>query len=81
MCQFDEERVKAGSDETVGNRTFLGQIASFMEVLHLSYTEVFEVLPYRNLLIMQKDKLHAVHGEKVKKISGKELAARRKNRR
>lgn len=28
-----------------------------MENLHLSYKEVFEVIPYRNLVIMQKDKL------------------------
>ena len=57
----------------------LGQIASFMEILHLSYSEVFEVISYRNLIIMQKDKLHEVHGELVKRISGKELASRRKN--
>lgn len=58
----------------------LGQIASFMESIHLSYKEVFEIIPYRNLVIMQKDKLHEVHGEIIKKTSGKELAARRKNR-
>nr|DAF20404.1 MAG TPA: hypothetical protein [Caudoviricetes sp.]DAP44428.1 MAG TPA: hypothetical protein [Bacteriophage sp.] len=55
----------------------MGQIASFMENLRLSYTEVFEIIPYRNLLIMQKDKLHIVYGDKVKRISGKEMAARR----
>lgn len=58
----------------------LGQIASFMEELHLSYREVFEVIPYRNLIVMQKDKLHEVHGELMNKISGKELAARRKKK-
>lgn len=82
MCQLDEERVDAGSkSETVGNKTFFGQIASLMDALHLSYTDVFEVIPYRNLLMMQRDKLHAVYGgEKVKKISGKELANRRKKK-
>lgn len=55
----------------------LGQIASFMENLHLSYREVVYEIPYRNLVIMQKDKLHVVYGEKVNKISGKELAKRR----
>lgn len=82
VCQLDEERVDAGGkSETVGNKTFFGQISSLMDALHLSYTEVFEVIPYRNLLMMQRDKLHAVYGgEKVKKISGKELANRRKKK-
>nr|DAE63576.1 MAG TPA: hypothetical protein [Caudoviricetes sp.]DAF23955.1 MAG TPA: hypothetical protein [Caudoviricetes sp.]DAJ29935.1 MAG TPA: hypothetical protein [Bacteriophage sp.]DAT15532.1 MAG TPA: hypothetical protein [Caudoviricetes sp.]DAY22416.1 MAG TPA: hypothetical protein [Caudoviricetes sp.] len=52
-----------------------------IDTLHLTYTEVFEVIPYRNLLMMQRDKLHAVYGgQKVKKISGKELANRRKRK-
>ena len=58
----------------------LGQIASFMEELHLSYREVFEVIPYRNLIIMQKDKLHEAHEKLVKKISGKELATKRRKK-
>nr|DAD70507.1 MAG TPA: hypothetical protein [Siphoviridae sp. ctXbO14]DAZ13154.1 MAG TPA: hypothetical protein [Caudoviricetes sp.] len=37
---------------------------------------VYEI-PYRNLVIMQKDKLHVVYGERVKKTSGKELINRR----
>jgi len=48
-----------------------------MESLHLSYREVVEVIPYRNLLIMQKDKMHEVFGTVVRKQSGKEMAARR----
>ena len=82
MCQLDEERVDAGSkSETVGNTTFFGQIAHLVDTLHLSYKEVFEVIPYRNLLMMQRDKLHAVYGgQRVKKISGKELANRRKRK-
>lgn len=55
----------------------LGQIATFIESLHLSYREVYEEIPYRNLLIMSKDKLHVVYGKLVKKKSGKEFAARR----
>ncbi|WP_289157940.1 hypothetical protein [uncultured Muribaculum sp.] len=58
----------------------LGQIATFMENLHLSYDEVVNVIPYRNLLIMQKDKLHVASGEIVRKTTGKELASRRKRR-
>lgn len=79
MCQLDDERVKSGGKtETVGNTTFLGQIASFMDNLQLTYTEVFEVIPYRNMVMMQRDKLRTVTGEKVNKISGKELAKKRR---
>lgn len=80
MCQLDEERVDAGGkSETVGNKTFFGQISSLMDALHLSYTEVFEVIPYRNLLMMQRDKLHAVYGgEKVSNTSGKDMLKRKK---
>lgn len=78
-CQFDEERKPAGSNtEVVGNKTLLGQIASFMDSLHLTYDEVVNQIPYRNLIIMQKDKQHEAFGDVVKKISGKELANRRR---
>ena len=55
----------------------MGQVATFMENLHLSYDEVVNKVPYRNMVIMQKDKLHEVYGDTVKKISGKEMAKRR----
>lgn len=55
----------------------LGQIASFMDALHLSYDEVFEKIPYRNLLMMQKDKLHESFGDVIKKTSSKDLAGNR----
>ena len=58
----------------------LGQMASFIENLHLTYKEVSEVIPYRNLILMQRDKLHVVYGELVKKTSGKDMAARRAKR-
>lgn len=61
-----------------GNDTLLGQIATFMETLHLTYDEVVKKIPYRNLLLMQKDKLHVVYGTKVNKISGREMANRRR---
>lgn len=48
-----------------------------MENLHLSYKEVVYEIPYRNLLIMQKDKLRPCTGKKKIQISGKEMAARR----
>nr|DAK78502.1 MAG TPA: hypothetical protein [Bacteriophage sp.] len=49
-----------------------------MDSLHLTYDEVVNKIPYRNLIIMQRDKQHEVYGDVVKKISGKELAKRRK---
>ena len=60
----------------------LGQIATLMDNLHLTYDEVVRKIPYRNLLIMQKDKLHIVYGSKVKATDGKSMAEkRRKNKR
>lgn len=56
----------------------LGQIASFMEALGLTYDEVVHKIPYRNLLIMQKDKAHPCYGTKVTKTTGKSMAQRRR---
>lgn len=55
----------------------MGQIATLIESLHLSYKEVVYDIPYRNLLIMQKDKLRTCTGKKKVQTSGKEMAARR----
>ena len=49
-----------------------------MENLRLTYREVVEEIPYRNLVMMQKDKLHVVNGVKVNKVKGKDMAARRR---
>lgn len=43
----------------------LGQVATFMERLHVSYREAVYEIPYRNLLIMQTDKLHEVFGDVI----------------
>ncbi len=43
----------------------LGQIATFMETLHLTYNEVLHEIPYRNLVIMAKDKQRAVYDSDV----------------
>lgn len=56
----------------------LGQIASFIDALNLSYREVVYEIPYRNLLLMQKDKSRVCYGKKIVKTSGKDMAARRK---
>lgn len=44
-----------------------------MESLHLSYGEVVYKIPYRNLLIMQKDRLHTVYGEVMEEVSEEEF--------
>lgn len=38
-----------------------------MDVLHLTYEEVLYKIPYRNLIIMQKDKQHSVPSDQVKR--------------
>ena len=68
---FSEECSKSDSKaEVIGNDCLLGQIATFQEALHLSYQEVLDGIPYRNLIIMQKDKLRALHNsEKMVEMS------------
>ena len=59
---FSEECSKSDSKaEVIGNDSLLGQIATFQEALNLTYHEVLDEIPYRNLIIMQKDKLRALH--------------------
>ena len=54
----------------------LGQIASFMESLKLPYDDVVYRIPYRNLLLMQKDILHAVTGDLIVERTGRDLLNR-----
>lgn len=56
----------------------LGQIASFMDNLHLTYTEVVEVIPYRNLVIMQKDKMRVAYGDVMQEVTDAEFFKNRK---
>ena len=71
---FSQERSSTDSKATViGNVTLLGQIATIIEILHLSYEEVVFKIPYRNLIIMQKDKLHTVYGEVMEEVSDEEF--------
>lgn len=52
----------------------LGQIATFMETLHLAYDEVVYKIPYRNLLVMQKDKLHVVYdSDSIQEVTDEEF--------
>lgn len=62
----------------IGNACLFGQIASFIEALGLTYDEVVYKIPYRNLLMMQRDKLRPCYGQKVVKTTGKEMLARRR---
>lgn len=64
----------------IGNDSIFGQIATFLEALHLSYKEIFEVIPYRNLTLMTKDKLRPVYGKKVNKVRGKDMLARKRKK-
>lgn len=68
---FSEECSKSDSKaEVIGNDSLLGQIATFQEALNLTYHEVLDEIPYRNLIIMQKDKLRTLHNsEKMVEMS------------
>lgn len=70
-----QERSKdGGKSKIVGNETLHGLIAFYMETLHLTYKEVYEEIPYRNLVMMQRDKLHEAYGDIIRKITSEELA-------
>lgn len=72
---FSEECSKSDSKaEVIGNDCLLGQIATFQESLHLTYHEVLDEIPYRNLIIMQKDKLRTLYNsEKMVEMSDEEF--------
>lgn len=77
---FSEERRKDDSKvQVAGNNTLLGQIATFMETLHVSYREAVYEIPYRNLIIMQRDKLHEVYGDIVKEKKARDNPKLKKN--
>ena len=44
-----------------------------MENLHLTYREVLEEIPYRNLVIMQKDKLRVAYGDVMQEVTDEEF--------
>lgn len=48
-----------------------------MENLRLTYREVVEEIPYRNLVMMQKDKLHVVYGDKIEEVTARSMAGRK----
>lgn len=44
-----------------------------MENLHLTYREVLEGIPYRNLVIMQKDKLRTTTRDVMQEVPDEEF--------
>lgn len=72
---FSEECGKSDSKtEVIGNDSLLGQIATFQEALNLTYHEVLDEIPYRNLIIMQKDKLRPLYNsEKMVEMSDEDF--------
>lgn len=44
-----------------------------MDGLHLTYAEVVDTIPYRNLLIMAKDKQHIATGDVYREVSEEEF--------
>ena len=44
-----------------------------MDSLHLTYDEVVNQIPYRHLVIMQKDKQHEAFGEVEREVSDSEM--------
>lgn len=60
----------------MGNETLLGQVATFMENLHLSYAQVIDEIPYRYLLLMAKDKQHVAYGDVYEEVDEAEFFKR-----
>lgn len=56
----------------------MGQVASFMDTLHLTYQQVLDGIPYRNLVIMQKDKLRVAYGDVTREVTDAEFFKNRK---
>ena len=87
-------KIKYNDDAlSIGGNSILGIINLFMENLHLSRVEVFEIIPYPILLAMNADKLRSLpkgegvtvdsgdqsfrDGVQINKISGREMMARK----
>lgn len=81
-CQLDKT-VREKASIILGNNNMMGQVASFIENLHLSYNEVLNEIPYPVLLMMSSDKLRTLSPDEkiIRRMSGQEFMKRRmKNR-
>lgn len=61
----------------IGNETLMGQVATFMENLHLSLHEVMEVVPYRYMLLMARDKQRVASGTVYEEVNEEEFFKRK----
>jgi hypothetical protein len=76
-CNLDKSTGK-DTAKILGNNSLIGQVATFMEQLHVSYKEATSELSFPLLLLMSIDKMRVDYGNgeaepEVKKLSGKEL--------
>ena len=55
------------------SKTLIGQVATFIENLHLTYDEVVRGIPYRVLVLMLKDKQHTCYGEVWEEVDEEEF--------
>lgn len=80
-CEIDKSSVKE-TTKVLGNNNLTGQIATFIDQLHLSYQEVYEKLSFPLLLLMMADKPRVVYDEtdtgETKTLSGKEMLKMKK---
>ena len=76
LCELDKSTGK-DTAKIFGNNNLAGQVATFVEQLHLSYKEVTNELSYPLLLLMSVDKMRVSYDDEtepeVKTLSGKEL--------
>lgn len=79
--KIDKTRKKA-IVETVGNNSIAGIMATMMEHLNISYQDAFERVNYPTMMLMMIDKVRSLVGDekKIVKGSGREMAARRKQK-
>ena len=79
--KIDKTRKKA-IVETVGNNSIAGIMATMMEHLNISYQDAFERVNYPTMMLMMIDKVRSRVGDekKIVKGSGREMAARRKQK-
>lgn len=54
-----------------------GQISTFVRDTGLSYQQVVYEVPYRHLVMMQKDILHEATGDIIIEVSGRDFMKRR----
>ena len=48
-----------------------------MENLHLSYDDVVYRIPYRNLVMMHRDKMHEVYGDRIENVTARSMCGRK----